>query len=136
MKIRNGFVSNSSSSSFIIAIGKITDKQKFLDEAKKFNLDEWSYELNEYDGNIDQKVESFTCNELSLGKYKGLKAGDIVVKITYFGNEGDSFFMNEYDNDINYNIDWDDFNNSITKFLDNCKSIENLEISYGAARNG
>ena len=45
MKTRNGFVSNSSSSSFIIAIGKVIDKEKLLSFLKNNNISSYEYNI-------------------------------------------------------------------------------------------
>lgn len=135
MKIRQGFVSNSSSSSFVIAVGKVINTKKFLEEAKKYGLSEWDYELVIFKDK-DIVAESFNWSEVSIGSNK-LEPGDTVVKIESFGNEGDQSFMEDGDwGDINYDIGWSDIDSPVTKFLDECTSLDHIEISHGAGRNG
>lgn len=82
MKVRNGFVSNSSSSSFVI-----TDKNNF-DEAKsilKYGLD--YYELNDklYTSSIsDCRNEYYSISDLSVKSY-GYLEGDL----DWIGVEGE-----------------------------------------------
>ena len=47
MKIRSGFVSNSSSSSFIVGVGKVEDKTKFQKylKANKLELDQYDFKI-------------------------------------------------------------------------------------------
>jgi hypothetical protein len=41
MKTRNGFVSNSSSSSFIVAVAKVINEKKLKEWLKSLNLSNW-----------------------------------------------------------------------------------------------
>ncbi len=122
MKIRKGFVSNSSSSSFIIGVAEVADINKFKKYAKDnnillengsgsdFALTTWK-ELRDKDRSKwgdteklqDDKiiVESFVCSEVSISS-KDMKDGTMVVVYAYYGNEGDYAF---YDND---DSDWSD----------------------------
>ena len=73
MKIRQGFVSNSSSSSFIIALAKVVDKpklEKFLSSLE--NTDHYLFKYNvevrqlkdiRYEGKYNSKVGRASCRE-------------------------------------------------------------------------
>jgi hypothetical protein len=77
MKIRNGFVSNSSSSSFVVALSVLTEKErrKILDYEKVSDensdndyRDNWSIRVDEYRG----VISGFTMmNNGDLSKYLG-----------------------------------------------------------------
>lgn len=142
MKIRNGFVSNSSSSSFIIGVAEIEDKAKFNKYAKEndislednyhFTLTTWKELKDKERGRYgeaetlrDDKiiVESFRYDEVSISS-KDMKDGTMVIVYAFYGNEGDSYFYDSSDDDDwgepNYDRVYDDkfFNASEEKILD------------------
>ena len=154
MKIRDGYVSNSSSSSFIIAIAKVTDLTKF---SKKFFTDKqshngidcillptftvletrdnnWTYEFK------DNKivVESFndTSVEMEVTPDSEAKNHYFIANIT--NDEGDHCFLDKFD-DLDYDIDKDFFYGWQRKLLDEMtpeNGVEKAEIRFGAGRNG
>jgi len=63
MKIRNGFVSNSSSSSFVVVLPKNFNTEKFVNEKLKFNsyvagdiLEGYEYEGDDEDAFVKEKA--------------------------------------------------------------------------------
>jgi S-adenosylmethionine:tRNA-ribosyltransferase-isomerase (queuine synthetase) len=153
MKIRNGFVSNSSSSSFIVGIGKINDYSKFEKYIKENNIsldydvkvvtmsDIWegkSYITSVQGNNII--VESFqTDARIPIKEYIGTELFFIVDKCN---NEGDNYFTHGDDWDLDYDIDLSFFDESDRKLYEAFFSkesgidIENANAYYGAGRNG
>jgi len=150
MKIRNGFVSNSSSSSFIIGIGVIKDEEKVksimqnvadyayhIETVKKIN-DKF---LSDHD-NEKFTVGSFNYDSVSVD-HKGLKDDEKILHI-YYGTGDDSDFMICDDNDefIEYDYDIDesffegDEAYEAIKELENSDAIKQFEWAYGAGRNG
>jgi len=109
MKTRNGFVSNSSSSSFIIAVGKVIDKEKvesFLDSCdmkdsyfisieKLSGMTTLAYPTNINDERI--VIESFEGSSVELDRSL-LKEDDEVLVIYIATNEGASGIFSGYVN--------------------------------------
>lgn len=110
MKIRNGFVSNSSSSSFIFAIAEITD----LDKVKSYLTDK---EIERYILNKEQikKIHSWWEDEISYdystGRYEfslnKLNDESIYLILNEDGGHDDGSFWDG--DDYNYDISLDRF---------------------------
>jgi hypothetical protein len=151
MKIRNGFVSNSSSSSFIIGIAKVTD----LDKLKKYISDKGiktDYEFNiitKYDleqnppWDVKMKsgkiaLESFMGDTVSINS-DDMNGLDIMLIYDYTGHD-DSDFWNgdEYDYDIDLSLFYENERKIYNMFFDEDSGIdtETSQVQYGAGRNG
>lgn len=158
MKKRNGFVSNSSSSSFIIGIAKVNDIEKCrkyiadnkIDDDVEIRTykelkesDDWSVTVRE--GKSIQ-VESFDGATVSLNT-EDFKGDEYVLTYCFFGNEGDGYFYEQGDDDDwsepNYDRVYDDnfFNKTEEDAMTMLGSgdtagIEKCNYTIGASRNG
>ena len=156
MKIRKGFVSNSSSSSFIIGISTVSDIDKYNKYIKDNNIGEevkvitfkdvkenrpWQIEPIR-----DNKltVESFDCSSVTLD-IKNIKDDDYILMYVFFGSEGDDSFMDEDSewSELDYDIDYDFFSKEQKDVLDMFSNPKNAGLNedntlytLGAARNG
>jgi len=152
MKIRNGFVSNSSSSSFILGLAKIDDYNKFQnyinqnDIKLNYQITVKTYEeIKEhicYNAKIINNkifVESFQT-DICLSN-DNINDNDLIFIVNITNNEGDNCFMSEYDY-IDYDIDLSFFDNDQQKiykmFFDDLSglNLNKSEVTYGAGRNG
>ena len=135
MKIRTGFVSNSSSSSFIIGIvnnGKDGSGEVFYPNE---NLP-WFLEVRDLGNDkYELYIESFTGREVSCK----IKEGDRFEYLDATGPDGDEHFT-EYDSDgdfmgYDYDVDIEDFDE------DDISTYESIldnggEVAFGAGRDG
>ena len=159
MKIRNGFVSNSSSSSFMIGIARIVDREKFDLWAEQLGMEESSpyetykvYKLKDIPSNCysdychitdsgDIIADSF-ISDVRL-KTERIKPEDEILVINIINDEGDSDFT-VYDedgdfSDYDYDIDLSHFDTDQSEFYEGmveANGLADIQKTYGAGRNG
>jgi len=149
MKRRAGFVSNSSSSSFIIGIGVIKDENKLRKELKKHGCREYDYEIKEVSelssgaGWDSGHYENGNVVNTACVNYEPtitLEVEDTTSKVLLVNvgnNEGDGGFGEDCDYDL---VDYDWFSPAqqyLMDVLENKKIIRDSSgYEYGAARNG
>ena len=161
MKIRTSFVSNSSSSSFIIGVGIIPPEY-----AKEKNL-LVNYQSNMYQSGSDlsicilgdlrnpEKSEDFIkvvhssqekFNEtVSVSSFNDwsyhletvdLPDDTIIGVYSYYGGEGDhAFYNDEYEYEADYDIDQSFFNKEQYDMIDTMRAF-GWDYGYGAGRDG
>lgn len=160
MKIRNGFVSNSSSSSFIIGIAIVAD----LDTCKKYiaenNIKTEGYDdpklvqLKDINMNQSYDIEEITSKEIIIESFndarvsiniENLDEEDYIFYYHYTGDEGDPrFYAGDMDwCDLDYEIDYDFFSGTEKKVIDMFFDPDvaglnkaECESTFGAGRNG
>lgn len=152
MKTRNGFVSNSSSSSFIIGVALITNKKTLCKYLRENKVDKNSYKIIQVKDINDQRwditkteesivVPSFKTN--ATIPIKSLTDKDWLFYSAIENNEGDYSFSNEYDcGALDYDIDLDFFGES-DQLVYNMFNNPNIgldvnvsDVTFGAGRNG
>lgn len=162
MKIRDGFVSNSSSSSFLIGLKKISENEieKYVELAEKVDCC-WGIIKSILDDNGKPSYEEIKVGCLSLTNRNGffaistfngsevslkLEPGEFCFAFSYIGDEGDSAFYNcdnrrgEDEEDEDYLEDFNDVDYDINldffpiDVIDIACKMDNL--TFGADRNG
>lgn len=159
MKIRSGFVSNSSSSSFILGIGIVADEEKFRQACKDVGLSfdehagwrnevaikplsqiladaaESSWSVPEVRG-TKLVIESFTYNEVSLD-FSDLDGNTLIAYMDSTGElDGDYAFSDEDGWEMNYDRSPTDNDcEKMSVFSESC-GIKNGDTVGGAGRDG
>lgn len=151
MKVRSCFVSNSSSSSFIMGCGIVINEDALDKYVKEHNITDLevesvknllSGEYSSWSANVSEyrlSVESFTYDEVSVV----IENLDPDTKIAFFyeiGPHDDSDFYDEDGEYCDYDIDLEgDFNKdqeAMAELMYDTDIIKDGEVSMGAGRNG
>lgn len=157
MKTRNGFVSNSSSSSFIIGVAKVLDKEKLLnivkdlDNCKIFTkkglevyaLSRASYDFSIWDGYITLKAHTNNAEEC-WADLSDEKESDFFIVNTSHGEEDGPFMRNDGFYGLDYSIVNEDYfkknypdSYELLQLLKGVKGItECKSFKYGVSRCG
>jgi len=150
MKVRNGFVSNSSSSSFIIAIAQIINREKVNSWISGLSLDSYEYTIQKVKDLNDKYGEIYINNKGDIIAHNfqttvylsdcRINSEDEILAINIVNNEGDcGSFSSDYGDEINYDIDLDFFDDNQKKIyigLSEENGFGLVDKTYGAGRNG
>ena len=144
MKIRKGFVSNSSSSSFIFAIGEITNREQLINRFAGFKPFIGDYIFTKKQLLLDTLYSGHKIwHDLSTGGMEfdvnQLEDDKEYLLLNERGPDGDSYFMNSYD-DIDYDIDLSDYEPYQRTIYDSIRSedagLKFIDAKFLAGRDG
>lgn len=128
MKIRNGYVSNSSSASYLIAIGIV--KKEFIKNVKEWLDKIATYHIEFADFVTEDKtmsIKAFNGDCVSLN----CKKDDFVISIW---DKGD-VEVDEY-GEIIGDVDWSNFDEMIAELFYHDEWFEKTDASYGSGFDG
>lgn len=136
MKVRNGFVSNSSASSFICAFGEI--KEDVLKKVKNLisSYNHSEEEIIRTGKDLQHELDNSKWSKFGECDYAGvyIDIGELKEDSYYFCFEDSQDCGTNDDGEI-LDTDYDDF--SCCSFIDEIqKFIPDIEIQYGSGRNG
>lgn len=159
MIVRQGFVSNSSSSSFMVGIGVVPSDRisEFKNKITELKIDSYDYQIITLADLLEQEAGNpfsdyiFTENKIEVnGGGNNGKSATINIDpdenahyfiLNFNNDEGDSAFIGGTTNmccycDLDYDIDLSFFKPSQQELWNMINSLPNSEAHYGAERNG
>lgn len=153
MKIRSGFVSNSSSSSFIIGIGQVTDRAVFEAACKERNIDICGdvqlMTIGEIRENRPYEIDSITEDRLTVESWMYSTVSlnhtdlpdDALIAVMQMTGEldGDYAFSDDDDDgwgDMNYDLSPTDEDHTKMEVFSEACGVKNGDATGGAGRNG
>ena len=136
MKIRAGFISNSSSSSFIIGLAVVPEDRISHYKRKKifkYMEDELPEYIEERVGQEDSTliINSFTGGDVRIK----VKPGDYVLWLNGVGPDGDECFWNDMAGEYDYYVELDDFDQRDVETYCEITKLSG-QAYYGAGRDG
>jgi len=139
MKFRMSFVTNSSSSSYICAFGKIEDNEKAMKFIKANDILDYVFSGTKVIEKLKKKWDKIGADW--AGVYIDITESDIDVKADYimwesFGGAGDE---DDDWSDRDYDVDADDFTDqeqAIFNGVEEQNGFTEVQSGYGAGRNG
>lgn len=131
MKIRTDFVTNSSSSSFIICFARISDMQKAKPILEKYNIDVLDKEGVNYEKDCDGKLGASWCGAIIYGADDSMEEhpNDKFVVITDYNDAC-------YDDCCCPIYDYDFSNSEAIDAITEENGFADIEISEGEGMNG
>ena len=138
MKVRLGFVTNSSSSSFLVCFARVADKNKAANV-----LDKYKNKIEVYTGEqVLEEINTSRWRKWLEWDYAGIDATpskEYVVE-----HIDDTFIVIEDYNDLyededgyaDYDVYYEDFNTEAVDNITEENGFADIDVQYGAGRNG
>lgn len=138
MKIRNGFVTNSSSSSFICCFARIADEEK----AKKI-LEKYEYDIDVYTAEealeaIDRRGWSgwLDCDWAGVYMTPSKEYIKEHMNSRFVVSEHCEEIWEDEDGEADYDVDYSDFDTTVIDQITEENGFADIECQCGAGRDG